>query len=159
MPQLETSTYITQIFWLFTTFFCFWFVMAKFIIPKIAETVEARRRKYSDFILKADEFNKKALASLNRYEETLAAAKEKAAKQISLEEKKLKEYISQKQEEINLQLNQKIKENEIRLIKERAETMKNIETIAESAASVILSKLGIVPIENRIEQRITARRK
>ncbi|MBO5038793.1 MAG: hypothetical protein J6C85_04990 [Alphaproteobacteria bacterium] len=159
MPQLELSTYITQIFWLFTTFFGFWFVMAKFIIPKIAETIEARKRKYNDFILKADEFNKKALATLNRYEETLAAAKEKAAEQISLEEKTLKEYITQKQEEINLQLNQKIKENETRLVKERAETMKEIETMAESAASVILAKLGIVSVQDAVEKKTTAQRK
>lgn len=159
MPQLEVSTYISQIFWLITTFFCFWFVMAKFIIPKIAETVEARKRKYNDFILKADEFNKKALASLNRYEETLAAAKAKAAEQISLEEKTLKEYIAQRQEEINQQLDQKIKENETRLIKERAETMKDIEAMAKNAASVILTQLSIVPVQDISEKKKTAKRK
>ncbi|MBP3687462.1 MAG: hypothetical protein J6J35_03755 [Alphaproteobacteria bacterium] len=159
MPQLETSTYITQIFWLFTTFFCFWLVMAKVIIPKIAETVEARKRKYNDFILKADEFNKKALASLNRYEETLAAAKTKAAEQIALEEKALKDYISQKQEEINQQLNQKIQENEARLQEERAETMKDIEAMAESAACVILSKLDIDFPKNMVNKKITTKRK
>ena len=123
--------------------------MKKIIITKIDNKVEERKRKYNYFILKADEFNTKALASLKRYEETLAAAKAEAAEQISAEEKKLKDYITQKQEELTQQLNQKIKENEARLIKEREEAMKNIEIMAENAASVILQKLDIVQTDEK----------
>ena len=42
MPQLEISTYLTQIFWVLLTFICFWLVMDRFIIPGIAETIDAR---------------------------------------------------------------------------------------------------------------------
>ena len=62
MPQLEISTYLTQIFWVLLTFICFWLVMDRFIIPGIAETIDARKRKYDDYLLKAERVNKKALA-------------------------------------------------------------------------------------------------
>ena len=84
MPQLEISTYLTQIFWVITTFIIFWMVMDHVIIPKISDTIEARKRKYDDYIIKAEEINKKALATLERYESTLAAAKSKASEQINL---------------------------------------------------------------------------
>ena len=47
MPQFDISTYFTQIFWLLTTFVCFWFALDKIIIPRIAENIEARKRKYN----------------------------------------------------------------------------------------------------------------
>ena len=54
MPQLEISTYLTQIFWVITTFIIFWMVMDHVIIPKISDTIEARKRKYDDYIIKAN---------------------------------------------------------------------------------------------------------
>lgn len=150
MPQLEVSTFITQIFWLITTFLCFWLVMAKFIIPQIAETVEARKRKYDEFILKAEEVNKKAFASLKNYEEALAAAKKDAYEQSRQNEEALKAFIKEEEENINTRLKQKIAENEARLLIEKNETMKKIEELSQSAAMAVLAKLEIksVSIEN-----------
>ena len=76
MPQFEISTYISQIFWLITTFLCFWVIMDRFIVPKIRESVEERKRKYDEIILKAEKFNQKAKASLEKYENKIYAAKE-----------------------------------------------------------------------------------
>ena len=67
MPQLDFSTYLTQFFWVIVTFICFWFIMDKFIVPKLRDTIEERKRKYEDLILKADKINKKALESLKKY--------------------------------------------------------------------------------------------
>ena len=68
MPQFDVSTYIAQIFWLITTFLCFWFIMDKVIIPKITSTMDERKRKYDELIIKAEKINKKAKASLQKYE-------------------------------------------------------------------------------------------
>lgn len=143
MPQLEVSTYITQIFWLITTFLCFWFVMDKFIIPQISEMVEARKRKYDEFILKAEEVNKKAIASLKHYEEALAAAKINAYEQSRQNEAELKAFIKEEEENINARLKQKIAENEERLLIEKNETMKKIEELSQTAAIAVLKQLEI----------------
>lgn len=155
MPQLEVSTYLTQIFWLVVTFMTFWFIMAKYIIPQIAQTVEARKRKYNDFIKKAEEVNKKALASIKRYDETIAAAKKDAAEQINRNKQELKEFVTQKQEEVNLQLKQKIAENEMMLQQERDKTMEQIEVLSQDMVMEILKKLEITSItQENIEKSI-----
>ncbi len=146
MPQLEVSTYITQIFWLITTFLCFWLAMDKIIIPRISETIEARKRKYDEFILKAEEVNKKALNALQRYEETLAAAKANASEQISKNEAELKEFMRQEEEKITEQLKLKIAEKEDMLLHEKAETMDKIEEISRMTALTILQQLDIKSI-------------
>ncbi|MCM1324562.1 MAG: hypothetical protein NC218_10600 [Acetobacter sp.] len=146
MPQLEVSTYISQIFWLITTFMCFWLIMDKIIIPQISTTIDARKRKYDEFILKAEDINKKALQTLNRYEETLAAAKANAAQQISKNEAELKTLIIEEEEKTNQHLKQKVAENEEKLLQERSETIKKIEELSQTAAIEILQQLDIKSI-------------
>ncbi len=157
MPQLEISTYLTQIFWVLITFISFWIIMDKAIIPRIAEQIEARKRKYDDYILKAEEINKKAIASLNQYEKALAAAKAKAAEQISLNEAELKQFIAEKEASLSEMLKNKIADNEAMLEKEKNETLKKIESLSQTAAFAILKKLEInsvspADIENASEK-------
>ena len=146
MPQLEISTYLTQIFWVITTFVIFWMIMYHIFIPKISETIEARKRKYDDFIMKAEEINKKALATLERYEETLAAAKLKASEQIKANEEDLRKMIEDREAEINQQLKSKIAEHEEKLVKDKVETMSRIEELSEIAATAIIKQLDLKTI-------------
>ena len=41
MPQLDTSTFTSQLFWLVVCFFSMMFIMSKFIIPKIADIMNS----------------------------------------------------------------------------------------------------------------------
>lgn len=155
MPQLEISTYLTQIFWVITTFIIFWMVMDHVIIPKISDTIEARKRKYDDFIIKAEEINKKALATLERYENTLAAAKSKASEQIKANEDALKKMIDEREEEINQQLKSKMAEHEKKLESDKASTMAKIEDLSKIAAMTIIKELDLKSIsEADINQAI-----
>jgi len=146
MPQLEISTYMTQIFWLITTFISFWLIMAKIIVPKIEEMVELRKRKYNDYILKAEEINKKALSVIKRYEEAIAVAKAGAGEQIAQNEKELDKFIARTKEDIDNQLKQKIEENEKILEKEKADTLKKIDVLSQGVADMIVKKLEIQSI-------------
>lgn len=146
MPQLEISTYLTQIFWVITTFIIFWMVMDHVIIPKISDTIEARKRKYDDYIIKAEEINKKALATLERYESTLAAAKSKASEQIKANEDALKKMIDEREEEITQQLKSKMAEHEQKLEADKASTIAKIEDLSKIAAMTIIKELDLKSI-------------
>ncbi len=153
MPQLEISSYLTQIFWVITTFIIFWMIMDYVLIPKISETIEARKRKYDDFIMKAEEINKKALGTLERYETTLAAAKLKASEQIKANEDALRKIIEEREDEINQQLKTKIAEHEERLRADKAATLSKIEELSEIAAATIIKQLDLKTItESDIQQ-------
>lgn len=146
MPQFEISTYISQIFWLIITFFSFWLVMDKFIVPKIKESVEERKRKYDEIILKAEKFNQKAKISLEEYEDKIAAAKDSMDKKIKRQEEELKKIVKEKEEEIEIKLTAKIKESEEILKKERLETIERIDELSELSAFTIVKKLNLYDI-------------
>ena len=77
MPQLDTSTFTSQLFWLVVCFFSMMFIMSKFIIPKIADIMEQRQRKIHGYLNKAADLKEQAEAALRKYQNALAAATEK----------------------------------------------------------------------------------
>lgn len=149
MPQFDVSTYIPQIFWALVVFFCYWLLMDKFLIPKIAEMVEVRKRKYNDFILKAEEINKKAQESLEQYENTLSAARAEAKTQIAKNEAKLKELIAQKEAELKRELSVKMAEHEAKLATERENILKKIDELSVKAAYVAVQQLDLPEITRK----------
>lgn len=147
MPQLEISTYLSQFFWLIVSFLSLWFFMAWFIIPKIEEVMEQRRRKIDDFVQKAEKINKQALVSLNKYEKALAKAKSEAQTAIEQNKKQLEETVINRHTEIEELLNKKIADTEFMLAKERQETISAIDEISFKIAEQILVKLDIKSVD------------
>ncbi len=147
MPQLEISTYLSQFFWLIVSFLSLWFFMAWFIIPKIEEVMEQRRRKIDDFVQKAEKINKQALVSLNKYEKALAKAKSEAQTAIEQNKKQLEETVINRHTEIEELLNKKIADTEFMLAKERQETISAIDEISFKIAEQILIKLDIKSVD------------
>lgn len=143
MPQLDPSTYLSQIFWLLLTFLSLWFFMSWFIIPRIEDILEQRRRKIDGYIQKAEKINKQALQSLEKYEKALKKAKNKADERIEQNKNDLAKIISEKHTEIEDILNRKIADNEYTLTKQRQETLATVELVSEQLANSILLKFGI----------------
>ena len=83
MPQLEPSSFISQIFWLTITFLSLWFVMSYFIVPRIASIIDERRQKIDTDIQKAEKVNQNALNILSRYEAMIEKAKETINQELS----------------------------------------------------------------------------
>lgn len=78
LPQLDPSTFATQVFWLTVTLVIFFFVMRNNALPKIEEALEARRRKVDDDLDKASAHREEAEAAMAAYEKALANAAEQA---------------------------------------------------------------------------------
>ena len=89
------------------------------------------------------EMNKKALASLESYDERLAAAKSKAIDQINKNEQELKALIAEKEREIDERLNQKIIESEEILAKEKEDVLNRVLDISEMTAYSIINQLEL----------------
>ncbi len=156
MPQLETSTFVSQFFWLIITFFSLWFIMSWFIIPKIEDILEQRRHKIDGYIQKAEKINKQALQSLDKYEKALNKAKHEAELNIIQSQNELSQSLADKSAEIEDILNRKIADNEYALAKERQETLAAINEISLTLASEILSKLDIANLDKETLKNIVS---
>ena len=146
LPQLDLSTYSSQIFWLLLCFCLLWFMVSVFVTPKIADVVEQRKRKINEYIKKADSLNSQAKLALDNYNETLTQAEKKAEQEIAKEQNALKDYLKNTENKMSAELNKKIADNEFILAKEKKNTLQQIESIAENLAFDIVQKLGFSAI-------------
>jgi F0F1-type ATP synthase membrane subunit b/b' len=117
--------------------------MDMLIIPKIAEMIEARKRKYDDFLQKAEVINKQALMSLQQYEDMLTAARTEANAKIAQNEEELSKLIATRKEEINLEINQKMKEQQEKLAAEKNDVLNKINELSVNLAFTIVKQLNL----------------
>ena len=142
MPQLDPSSYISQIFWLTVTFLSLWFLMSVFIIPKIKNVIDEREQKIAEYIEKAERINKQANDALKRYETAIAEAKDNTSLQIKESQEAFERMLKEKQDEANRVFASQISQNEQILKQEREETLKLTEEISVQIAQTILKKFG-----------------
>ena len=93
MPQLDPSSYVSQIFWMLVCFCSLWALLSIFVIPKIADVIEQRKRKIDEYIQKADTFNKKAKESLDKYHAILEQAEQTSQAEMQKGRDELKQYL------------------------------------------------------------------
>ena len=78
MPQLDISTFSTQIVWLVITFAALFIIMWRVAVPRISDALEQRQKRMDDNLNKAAGFKKEAEAAIEAYEHSLAEAREAA---------------------------------------------------------------------------------
>ena len=78
MPQLDPSTFGTQLFWLGICFVALSGVMALIVLPRLSSTLQARAAQLDDDLAEAEALREKAETALAAYEEALAEARSRA---------------------------------------------------------------------------------
>ena len=71
MPQLNPEFWFSQIFWLTIIFGILYFLLAKFILPKIANNLEARKSQIVDNIQAAEKQKKESEKKIKEYEKII----------------------------------------------------------------------------------------
>ena len=143
MPQLDISTYSSQLFWLVICFFSMYFIMAKLIIPRIADIMEQRQNKIDDYISRADEVKRQAEESLVKYRSALSKATAEADKTLEKTQLELSELISRKQNELDQKLKAKIAESEAEIENSKVQALKQIQSVSENLALEVIRKIGL----------------
>lgn len=159
MPQLNWSTFASQAFWLIVCFCALWAMLAYWVMPKLADVIEQRKRKIVDYVQKADAFNTAAKNSLDKYNEALSTARAQAEKQLSDGRIEIKKQLEITNRKMTAQLNKKIADNEFLLASEKKETLLQIEDISKDLAYSILQKLGFTKITRQDLMQISLKDK
>lgn len=146
MPQLDSSTFASQLFWLCICFFAMLFIMSKIFIPKIADILEQRQRKIDSYLNKAHQIKIQAEEALKKYQDALADANQKASESLASTQEELNALIEKKQSDLNAKLQKKIREGEAEIAKSQNEAAKKVKSISEDLALDIINKIGLKQI-------------
>jgi len=142
LPQLDISTWPSQLFWLVVLFTAGYILMAKFVTPRIGSVLEERRAKLDEDLGKARSASEDAARIRAEYEADLDAARSAAAgtaKQAAAEATKHAEASDAK---IAKKLAEKVAKAEAKLATARSEAMANLNNVAAEAALAAVAQLA-----------------
>ena len=146
LPQLDISTWPSQLFWLVVLFTIGYIIMAKFVTPRIGTVLEDRRAKLDNDLGKARIASEDAARIRSEYEADLDAARSAAAeiaKQATAEAAKKAEAGDAK---IAKKLAEKVAKAEGKLATARNEALVNLNNVAAEAALSAVAKLADIKI-------------
>lgn len=72
MPQLDPSTFVTQLFWLVLSFVILYLLMWRVALPKVADMLQERQERIDDDLQRAEALERDAARVLAAYEKTIA---------------------------------------------------------------------------------------
>lgn len=155
MPQLDSTWYISQFFWLIISFIAMFIVIWKFVMPLCKATVDYRQSILEKNLKSAEDFKSKA--------EVYSAEYDKCVEDLN---KKTQEVFAKMMEEANLsqkkleddykkEFDKIVLENSQQLEIIQKEASKNIKNIAESLTKQILLSVGNLTVNDaEIQDRI-----
>ena len=146
LPQLDISTWPSQLFWLVVLFTTGYIIMAKFVTPRIGTVLEERRAKLDNDLGKARVATEDAARIRAEYEADLDAARSAAAeiaKQATAEAAKKAEAGDSK---IAKKLAEKVAKAEGKLATARNDALVNLNNVAAEAALSAVAKLADIKI-------------
>lgn len=91
LPQLDVSTYPSQIFWMIIVFTIMYFFFAKKSLPEISATIENRSERITSDLDSAERLKEEVASVQKSYEESLAGARDESSAMFTEIEQSIKE--------------------------------------------------------------------
>ena len=114
MPQLDVSTFSSQIFWLIICFSVLYYLLSRKALPRISETLEARQDRIAADLDQAQRLRREAETALASYG-AMAEAQGRAQALLGEAQSRLQAEAATRQAELDQQLAGQLAEAEARI--------------------------------------------
>ena len=147
MPQLDFSTFLPQIFWLFISLSFLYIVLSRYALPRVSDVIEERKDIIAQDIDSAKEHSEESEKAIEELNLKLSEAKTSSQNLINKSIQDIKEDSEIKKSSLIKKINNEISEAEGE-IKEKKETaLAEISSISESLAIEMLENLSVGEID------------
>jgi len=141
MPQLDTSTFSSQLFWLGISFCILYCILAYFIVPKISGVLENRETMREQNINTASTYREQAEGLLLEYEKLLAQTRKDAHERYQALVNRIAHETTEKKKDILDKLQERLHIAEQDLYRARIDASQDMHSVARDIAGDILQKL------------------
>jgi F-type H+-transporting ATPase subunit b len=155
MPQIAQilETWSSQVFWLLVFFGLTYFIIGRFMVPKVMDTVSVRDKQIADDLAAAqaaqDGAEEQEEAWRTRENENRAAAQSVIAKAKAVSAAKSEKKIAAAQK----RLDTKMADAEVAISAARASAMKEVEGVAAEATQDIVSRLAGTKVTKAVAKK------
>ena len=156
LPQLDITTWPSQLFWLVVTFVIGYILISLLVTPSISSVLENRSAKISDNLETAKRAQDKAKDVYNSYEKSLREARSQSAivAAKALEEAKVE--TANRDASINKKLAASALKAEARISKMREEALSSLEDLATEASHKIIAELTPIKVTKAVVKKHVA---
>jgi F-type H+-transporting ATPase subunit b len=142
VPQLDVSTFSSQIFWLLICFGTLYYLLSRRALPRVSEILEARQDRIAADLDQAQRLRREAEATLSTYEQAMAKAQDEAHALLADAQNRLQAEAAERQAELDRQLREQLAEAEARIASARQRALAELENAAVGAAQAAAERLA-----------------
>jgi F-type H+-transporting ATPase subunit b len=155
LPQLDISTFASQLFWLLISFVVLYTIISRVAAPKIGGVIQDRADRIKGDLETAAKAKRDSEAAIAGYEKALADARTRGLKTSDELRNKVQAEINAKNDAASKELNSKVAAQEARIAEMRKAAMAKVGDVARETATDIVNKLtGEAANSNDIETAI-----
>jgi len=147
MPQLDASTFPSQLFWLAVAFIVLYVLMARVGLPRIANVMAERRQRIEGDLERAQQMKAEAEAVMGAYQRTLADARAQAQTTLKEAMDRFNAEAAQRQREAVDKIAVEIGAAERRIVAAKTEALGNLRAMAVDLASAATQRLTGLTVE------------
>ena len=141
MPQLDTSTWPPQLFWLAVTFIALYIVISRVAIPRTGGAIAKRRATVEGDLAQAQKLKAETDKAVQAYEATLAEARARAHGIAQANRDKLAAEIDAERAKLDRALGAKIAEAEKKIAAAKTKALGDVRVVAAELATSIVAEL------------------
>lgn len=158
LPQMDASTFPSQIFWLIVTFGFLYLVMSSIVLPRLGGTLEERRDRIADDLDQAADFKHQAEDAEKSYNQALAEATAKARAIAADTREKLNAEIAEIAAEAEHKSAASLAAAEERIASMKADASKKVrEAAIETTRAVVAALIDETPTPEAVSAAMPAR--
>ena len=155
LPQMDISTFPSQLFWLIITFTALYLFMWKFVIPRLSTTIEERKDKISNDINDAENLNSEASKILENYDDKMNSASLESNEIVSSSKATMNEYLAKLKKDNEIKINAMITESEKKIHQQKQQSEQEIKKATIDTIKSIVSKyVETVPSDDEISKKL-----
>ena len=141
MPQLEITTFPSQIFWLVVSFLMLYLIMSRIIIPRISFVIKKRETEIKNNVHIAEQIYEDTKIINDEFEKIKKKTQEEARTIINNLKEITNKKIIENTELLKKNLEKKLKKSEKEIFKKKNKALKNISKISLNISQEIIKKV------------------
>ena len=142
MPQLEITTYPSQIFWLVVSFLTLYLIMSRIIIPKISSVIKNRESQIKNNIHISEQLYKDTEIINDELEKVRKDTETEAKEIINNLKETTNKKISENYELLKKKLEKKLEKDEQKILLIKKKALKEINKISLNLSEEIIRKIS-----------------
>ena len=149
MPQLDFTTFIPQLFWLFLSLSFLYFILSRIALPRISDVIEERNDTITDDLDEAKSLSIEAEKVVNELKSKLEDARSSSQKKLMDERQKNLDKISSERKKFEETISKEISSSEEKINKGKSEALKEASDLAVDIAEEIINNLFVKKVDKK----------